>query len=576
MKELFYTVYKVCKMQMLMQLFLRVSCGLLPIFATLIWNQIITSAQSGLELFSVQNLFFALTIIGGISVSYPFFIEIADTLLRNGVSVNLQKMVHQKAENLPYIVYESPHLDDAITNASKVFCYGDAIGLIVQAFSLVQNTIAVVSIAFTVGFFNKWLSLIAFLLLLPGSLRLWLNNKHIKLEVELRPKEREANVLKSYLLSRNSAKEIRVLDTGDFFIKEWEKSISFIIEKTSELNLKSLLANLATEFFEHIVILLAYWFCLNLVFSGELPIASFGALIILIGQYLKSLSDLTKTINFIYKDAATISSAIDYFRILPEKRDEVLISAPITVNFENVSFAYPDTASKALESISVTLKRGEILAVIGLNGAGKTTFSKLLLGLLDPTEGKVTYDGFSPTMFSYDTLYNHSSALFQDFLRYAMSVKENITLTNHLEASDEKQTYEMISSLGIDFISDGLDLNLQTELGVEFGGRDLSGGEWQQLALARSAYRSSGLIVLDEPTSAIDPLKESEMYKVFQNLCENKIGVIITHRLGMCLFADKILVLSEGRVAEYGTHEELLSKEGSYASIYKSQRELYV
>ena len=301
----------------------------------------------------------------------------------------------------------------------------------------------------------------------------------------------------------------------------------------------------------------SYVLCVYLALSKKISIADLGAVIVLIGQFLQNFTNFINQINGIHGEALSVHSAMGYFGLLAEKREKTLHSVD-TVNFKNVSYAYPEEETSAVKNISITLKKGETIAVVGKNGSGKSTLSKLVLGLINPTNGEIKIGNDPMCDVSYETLYKPATAVFQDYVHYAMSVKDNISISNCESPLKADDACQLLKNLGITFVDENSNITMQTELGVEFGGVDLFGGQWQQLAIARAAYREAKIIVLDEPSSALDPLREAELYDTFKKLCENKIGIIITHRLGMCMFADKVLVLDDGEMVEFGAKEELL------------------
>lgn len=239
------------------------------------------------------------------------------------------------------------------------------------------------------------------------------------------------------------------------------------------------------------------------------------------------------------------------------------------IELRDVSFSYPNQESPALEHINLTLHRGETLAVVGENGAGKTTLTNLLLGLYRPSYGQVLYDGKDIRKIREPDLHRYHSAVFQNFNRYKMTVSENIAIGDAEKGDKGKITAE-VSAL----FSDEQQAQ-EMMLGKEFGGVELSGGQWQRLACARGFYKDSDFVALDEATSAIDPLKEKELYDRFRQELTGKTGVIVTHRLGAVNLADRVVVLSKGQICEEGTHRQLLEKDGIYAKLWREQAGSY-
>ena len=233
---------------------------------------------------------------------------------------------------------------------------------------------------------------------------------------------------------------------------------------------------------------------------------------------------------------------------------------------EDVSFAYPNADRPSLDRISVRIRKGETVAVVGENGAGKTTFVKLVLGLYEPSSGWILRERDS---------FVSQSAVFQNFQKYRMRLDDNICL-KELECRDAEEMERAASLAGVEYgNSDLYPEKFGTLLGREFGGAELSGGQWQRIAIARGLYKEHDMIVLDEPTASIDPLEETRLYRMFARMAEGKTAFIVTHRIGSAQLADRILVFDKGKIVEQGTHEELIKSGGKYAFLYREQGKWY-
>ncbi|MBQ7428745.1 MAG: ABC transporter ATP-binding protein [Butyrivibrio sp.] len=265
---------------------------------------------------------------------------------------------------------------------------------------------------------------------------------------------------------------------------------------------------------------------------------------------------------------------MDYPAALP-KGDKHIEKKDHEIEFRHVSFAYPKTDRKILDDISIKIRPGEHLSIVGLNGAGKTTFIKLLCRLYDPTEGEILVDGVNIKEYDYKEYMQQIAPVFQDFKLFAFSMGENIAFDKAGNAKISKYT----DLVGLKDLLGKLDNGFNTNIFKYFDekGIEPSGGEQQKIAISRALFKDSPIVILDEPTAALDPLAEYEVYKEFHTLVGGKTAVYISHRLSSCKFCDKIAVFSEGHIAEYGTHDELINvPSGIYAEMFEAQAKYYV
>lgn len=315
--------------------------------------------------------------------------------------------------------------------------------------------------------------------------------------------------------------------------------------------------------------------------KGLLGLFSIGSLVLYCGSFMQIINGIMMMANTFGKLQEIIPLAKRYFEILDTKDEmtygnKVLdLSGGFEIEFKNVSFKYPGTENYALQNVNLKIKNGEHLAVVGRNGSGKTTFIKLMCRLYDVTDGEILINGINIKDYTKDSIIKLYSVVFQDFKIFSVSLKDNICANSDfesdrfyacLENADIKQRTEHMPNKENTYLYKDLDEN-----GVE-----ISGGEAQKLALARALYKDAPIVVLDEPTAALDPIAENEIYSRFNTFVQGKTAIYISHRLSSCAFCDKIAVFNNAKLAETGTHKDLLSAGGKYAELWNAQAKYYI
>lgn len=308
--------------------------------------------------------------------------------------------------------------------------------------------------------------------------------------------------------------------------------------------------------------------------DGSITAGAFAAVLASVHRLSEHVEYLiTKCFAKIAESIGRIDYLIKFFD-LPEKTGaDIEVDWRGDIEFKNVSFNYPHISKPSLKNVSLTIKKGETIAIVGENGAGKSTLTKLLLGLYEPTSGEIVVAGQSLQNIMPQRLFTETSAVFQQYQRYQLMLKENIQISS---VDTKGDIFSAMEEAGVEWESRSYPDGLDTVLSREFDGVDLSGGQWQRISIARGLYRPHELIILDEPTAAIDPLEETHLYEKFAKISRNKTAVIVTHRLGSVKIADKIVVLNEGEIIEVGTHQELLESKGHYALMFESQASWYM
>lgn len=397
-----------------------------------------------------------------------------------------------------------------------------------------------------------------------------------KLEDASAPVRREYEYYENCMVGREYFKETRLLGGFSFFKKLYIDTLKILNALSLKATIKTNLAELGVKFltvggYAAILIML-----FDALMKREITVGAFAAVFSSIGLVYGIMDEvICRHIGELAKNLASIQNYISFLHLEERTGGEETIQKDCDIVLDNVSFAYPKAEKNALSNVNLTIKNGETVAIVGENGSGKSTFIRLLTGLYLPAKGKVWYGRTSTDMIPLGRLFSGTSAVFQKYCRYQMLLSDNITISDTGMDADPDQMDISCRMAGFSkedsCFTDGYD----TMLSREFDGVDLSGGEWQRVAIARAFYRPHNMIILDEPTAAIDPFEETKIYNRFAKMSKGKTAVIVTHRLGSVKLADRIIVMKDGGIAETGTHEELLEKGGEYARMYIAQQKWY-
>lgn len=395
------------------------------------------------------------------------------------------------------------------------------------------------------------------------------------MEYQAAPYRRRGDFYGRCITDREYAKETRLLGAYGYFFRQFEESIRMV----RELDWKSTKKTEAVEIALRFLSMAGYIGTMVLLFyyliQGRVGVGAFAAIASSLDAMSDKLDNLFRSRVMTMTNHLGMAESCLEFLHMPERMGQEEFPQGKTVEFQNVSFLYPEAKDYSLKDVSLKIREKETIAIVGSNGAGKSTFVRLLLGIYQPVKGSVLIDGVDTRKLNPRESAGRLSAVFQKFLRYQMSLRENVMLSDSKRPVDENRVEEALRKADLDPEGDEFPKGLDTMLSREFGGTDLSGGQWQRLAIARGFYRKHNLIVLDEPTAAIDPLEETAVYEKFTQMSKDKTAVIITHRLGSARIADRIVVFDKGRIAEEGSHQELMEKQGLYHEMYMAQAKWY-
>ncbi|CAG5070051.1 Vitamin B12 import ATP-binding protein BtuD [Dyadobacter sp. CECT 9623] len=505
------------------------------------------------------------------------FDSLLGDLVANKTSVDL---VHHAAR-LDLYQFENPVFYDKLERARRQTS-GRTV-LLSQTLTQMQDVLTLVSLGAGLVIFNPWLILILIVAVIPSFIgETHFNERTYSLTRSWTPERRELDYLRYLGSSAETAKEVKVFGLENYLANQF-KSLS---DKYYNANKKIAVARAGWGYVLAAIGTLAYYgayvFVLAQTLSGMITI---GTMTFLSGSFQRMhamLQNIMGRFSSIAENALYLQDLFDFFAIqptIPANENGQIIPHPIQkgIIFENVGFKYPDNDFWALRNLSFSIKPGEKLALVGENGAGKTTLVKLLASLYKPTEGRILIDGVDIQDYQLADLRANIGIIFQDYIRYEMTVSDNIAVGDIAHIDDKNAIESAANKSMAHELIDRLPNHYEQVLGKRFkDGTELSGGQWQKIALARAYMRDAQIIVLDEPTSALDARAEHEVFKRFTNLIEGKMAVLISHRFSTVRMADRILFLEKGKLIEFGSHGELIAQNGKYAELFNIQAQGYL
>lgn len=578
-------IWRVSPYRLIFMITINLTQGLIPIAQIWVTQKLVDSVANIINdsSASLHSAYFFLLleialillsdIIHGVREYIMFQVQQATTF-------HIDELIAKKASSIPLIYFETSQYYDQLQRVSQGMAYR-GLTVISTFMNLIQNLFTLVWFTIYLINFNFLFAVLITVLLIPPlmiNLRIG-KNLYIQM-MRQTATERKAHYIMSLITGRSAAKELRLFNLASFFRGMWSRLFwknaneRSLLTKQSEI--KKFIAQLFVTSTSLIGISSIIWMC----HIGKLTLGYYVSISQAFLKIQTMMQETATTLSLLYEESLFLKELF-LFLDLPEESNQTDSEAfPFKftdrIQVRNLGFAYPNSHKNQLKNICFEVKKGHVIAIVGENGAGKSTLAKCLIGLYKPTSGTILFDQIPIEDIDSQQLRANISAIFQDFVQYQLTVRENIGIGNPHHIQDGEKIRESAMKAGVSSVIDSLPNHLETELGPVFeGGKELSMGQWQKIALSRAYFKDAPIILLDEPTASIDPVSEANIYDGFMKLAKGKTAFIISHRLASCQIADHILVLHNGEIIEEGNHNELILKNGKYAEMFRMQAKWY-
>ena len=568
--------------------FLTLGGALLP--ATQAWvgklivDGVVASIQKGNDPDQVRTVFYYLIlelILFLLSTGINHSRRLIQQLIQLQLANQIRSEIIRKALTLDLAFFEHPDFYDRLQNARREGGY-KPVELINDTFQIVQSMITLISFAALMLRFSPWLVLILLATSIPAFIaETRFSEQGFRLLTRRAPETRQINYLSRLLTEDTAAKEIKLFNLGSTLLQRYKTLFDKFFQEDKSLAVRRALVGFSLGLVATLGFYGSYAWIVWRTVQGMISLGDMTLYLSIFRQGQSTFQSILAGIGNIYENNLFMAHYFEFLELKPQMQiaePPKKLTASLTrgIEFRGVGFRYPESDEWVLRGIDLKILPGEKIALVGHNGAGKTTLVKLLSRLYDPTEGTILIDGTDIRELDPLDLRQKIGVIFQDFVRYHLPVSENIGF-GQIEAADRMdKIIDSARKSGADAMIGNLPQGYQTMLGRWFhGGHELSLGQWQRVALARAFMRDAEILVLDEPTASLDAQTEYEIFQHFKELTDGKMAILISHRFSTVRMADRIVVIEKGRVAENGSHEELLRREGIYARLFSMQAEGY-
>ena len=497
---------------------------------------------------------------------------------------HIKMKIIEKAKTVDMASFDRPEFYEKMENANREAGMRP-IWILQSTFNVISSIITVISFALILIGLHPLAPVVIAVMALPGAVVNYIyRGKQFHYARHRSKERRQMEYFSALVVNKDMAKEVRIMGLADTFIGKYRAAFRKYFAGIKRLAIQEAIWHVVLAVISLIAHFVLFAFVIYRVIGSGEQIGDYSLYTGALTSISAAVTTLVNATASIYEGTLFIDNMMVFMRepitVVPnsDAPKKPVRHAPHTIEFRGVSFRYPGTERDVIKNVNLTIEAGENVVLVGLNGAGKTTLIKLLTRLYDPTEGVILLDGVDLREYDVRALYDIFGIIFQDFGKYAVSVKENIAYGDMGAEMTDEQIALAAKKGNADGFIEKLPAGFDTPLMRYFeeNGIELSIGQWQKLSIARAFYKDSDILILDEPTASLDPLAEQEVFNRFADLGENKIAVFVSHRLSSATVADKIVVLEAGEVVELGSHADLMELKGKYHHLFSTQAQHYV
>ena len=487
----------------------------------------------------------------------------------------LQMALGEKGTRLSLICYENTETNNMLKRAKNCIEQERFSDLSLSVFNILAEILKVTGTLLVLAKFHPILAVVSLVSVLPYfMIRLIRGKEFYELKRYQAAGERRRNYLYHLFGDKRAVKELRIFGIENYIEQKMYETRDKINREVWDFKKHDIFGLLFCELFCQSGYLLSIVITIMLLLHKVLDFGILAAALAAVTSFQTAAKYFLISLGRIPECAAFVKDYYDFMDMEePVQGTEKFYPDFDRIKLQQVCFSYPSQTDQAVSNLSFEIERNEVVVIVGNNGSGKTTLVKLLTGLYKAQQGQIYYGTQDLASLDPEEFYKHVSLVSQDFIKYELSVRENVGIGDGKNMEDTDKICKLLKQVGLKEFTSRDSVNQL--LGSEFGGRDLSTGQWQKLAIARGILKESSVIFLDEPTAALDPLMETSILKMFLQIAQGKTAIIVSHRIGICKNVDKIIVMKDGEIAEIGKHQELLDKRGEYYRLYKMQQKWY-